>query len=255
MGLIPNLRSWNLLNTSTFELLVGQFEPVGMTKEISINWATHTALNRQLPILQFLNRNSETFSFQGTFHARDILFNDVEDDLIQLESWTFNAEPEGRPPVLHFWVGDGHLSRDVVLQSISGITYSRPTFFGGVKMVTFTLNMIEYNEFSLDDTGSFDTRFHRSKTRDYYELLTAREYSNPLLGDVIRKRHPTQPVIQVGDIVKLPSVEGVRREKVTQTSIQLATAYGKRLMPQKQLRLDMFDLRARPFVSHVIVED
>jgi hypothetical protein len=254
MGLFFNFRAWNLINLDTGELLTGQFEPEETTEQISINYAQHTSLNRQKAILQFVNRASDTLTFNARLFARDIAFNSVEDDLGKLKEWCEIDSLFGRPPILLFWVGDGHLTMEgCVIQSLSGITYGRPTFFGGVKDVSLTINLLKYDPFDLTEKGIFDTRYHRARERDYYEMLTYREYRNPLIGDVIRKRHPTQPNLQVGDIVKLPSQEGIRKERVQTTSLALKNAYSKKVTPQRTLRLDMFDRRNRTKVSHIIL--
>lgn len=262
-------RNWFLQNINTNQILGGQFHAENLTKDVKVNWASHTALNRQKAILQFLNGENDKISFQATIFATTGLNipttqigpftikgpQSVEDDIGLLEEWTEIESTRGKPAVLNFWVGDGHLQMDCVIDSLAGIAYGRPDALGSVKQVTLTINLIEFTEFSLDDSGSFETRFHRAKVRDYYESVALTEYGDPLLGDRIRKRHPNNANIQTGDRIRFPSIEGIRRERVTQESVQLKTGFGKRETPQKTLRLQMFDLRNRPFVSHIIVED
>jgi len=252
--MFPNLKTWFLANVDTGQILKGQFEPEGTTKNIAVNYAQHTALNRQNPILQFLNRAAETISFRARLFNRHALEFQAEDTLKLLESWTEIDPKYNRPPTMSFWVGDGHLQQiDCVITSLDGITYGRPTFFGGLREVSLTINLLQYEPFSLESTGIFETRYHRSRVRDYYELISEREYKQPLLGDVIRKRHPTQPVLQVGDVIKMPSIEAIRSERVEPKSIPLTTAYGKKLTAQKERRLEMFDARNRTYVSHVVI--
>ncbi len=264
-----SFRNWFLQNLGTNQILEGQFEAENVTKDVANNWAQHTALNRQKAILQFLNGAVNTLSAQITLFATTgfnipslsigpLSFNgpsSVEDDIALLEEWTEIEPTRRQPPILSFWVGDGHLQMDCVIQSLAGINYGRPDALGSIKQVTLTLNLMEYNEFSLDDTGNFETRFHRARARDYYESVALAEYGDPLLGDRIRKRHPTKPNMQTGDVIKFPSIQGIRRERVAQESVQLAGGFGKRATPQKALRQLMFDLRNRPFVSHILVED
>lgn len=250
-----NFRSWFLQNLDTFQIFQAQFEPEGLTREIVSNYAEHTALNRKTPILQFLNKQAETITFQATLWRRDVAFNTVEDDFALLQSW---VEPDeafnNRPPLLLFWVGDGHVQLECVMTGLTGVTYDRPTFGGGVRKITFNVNLKQYQEFSLDSGGLFETRYHIAKERDYYELIAQREYGDPLKGDIIRKRNPTLPNMQLGDRIPFPAIEAIRRDRVETKSVALESAYGKRITPQKQLRLDMFDRRNRPYVSHIILE-
>lgn len=250
-----NFRSWFLQNLDTGQVFQSQFEPVGLTRDIVSNYAEHTALNRRNPILQFLNKATDTITFQATLFRQNVLQNSVEDDFALLESWVNPDEAfNNRPPILLFWVGDGHVQIQCILQSITGATFARPTFGGGVRRIDFTINLRQYEEFSLDESGIFETRYHRTKKRDYYELVAQREYGSPLKGDVIRKRNPDKPNMQSGDIVPFPDIVAIRKDIVEPKSIPLQTAYGKRLTPQKQNRLDMLDRRNRIYVSHTLVE-
>lgn len=256
-----NLRSWYLFNVDTGQLFQSQFEPEGLTRNVQANYAQHTALNRANPILQFLNKEAETCSFQATLFRQSVAVNNVEEDLALLQSWAEPAEGgqgNSKPPVLIFSVGDGFYNLDCVLESLSNITYGgeggRQTFDGGVRKVTFTVNLRQYQEFELDSALISETRYHRAKERDYYELIAQVEYGSAIKGDIIRKRNPDKPNMQLGDRVPFPSIEAIRRDRVEPKSMALSTAYGKKPTPQKQLRLDMFDRRNRPYVSHIILE-
>lgn len=254
MLFVPSLRTWFLQNTETLQILKGNFEPVSLVRERANNWANHTALSRTNAILQFLNGEAQTLSVDIRLYAETIV-NSVERDLALMESWMLpQSSLENRPPILTFWVGDGHVIMDCVITSMSNIRYGTPTFFGGLRDVSLTLNLKEYVKFSLEDNDLFETRYHRARRRDYYELLTYKEYGNPLMGDIIRKRHPTLPVVNTGDTIKLPSVEAIRKDIVEPKSIALQTAFGKKDTPQKRLRAEMFDKRNRPYVSHVVIE-
>lgn len=254
VDLLVKSRKWFLRNEDSGETLEGQFAPTSITRDVTNKYAKHTALNRANTILQYLNSESDTLVLQAGFFAADFTKStDIEERLEKLISWAKRDPDLLRPPIVLFWIGDGHLEQLSVIDSITGITYGEPTILGGIREVTFTINLLQYTEFSLDDTESFDTRFHHAKERDYYELLTEREYKDPLRGDVIRKQHPTQPVLTPGAIVRLPSIEGVRTIRVEPKSIALQTAYGRKETPQRSLRIDMFNRRNRSFVSHIIV--
>lgn len=248
-------RKWHLRNEETGETLEGQFPPVGLTLEVANNWAQHTALGRRNPITQFLNSKADTLTFMGMFYGDHSLTHfKVRERIDLLISWARIIPDLGRPPVVTFWLGNEHVEQQSVIDSISGITYGEPTITGEIRQVTFTLNLLQYVEFDLNESEATDTRYHRARDRDYYEMLTWREYKNALLGDVIRKLHPTKPTLTPNTIVKLPSIAGVRTSKVEPKSIALQTAIGRKDTPQKALRTEMFDRRNIRLVSHIVVE-
>lgn len=249
--LIPNFRTWFLENLDSGEVLQGQFSPTNTTQNVGANWAQNTALNRGNAILQFLSGANDTVSFQGRFFREAVTDANPKDKLDLLVSWARIDEKLRRPPVVQFYVGNGHLQMNSVITGISDISYGRPDALGQLRNVTFQVNLLKFEPFSLDDEGQTDTRYARAKDRDYYELLAFAEYGNPMLGDVIRKEHPDQPTLAEGDIVRLPSIEGVRNTTITQTSIPLKTGFGRRDTPQRQLRLYFFELRSGSKVSHV----
>lgn len=263
---IPNFKIWNIGNLDTKKVLQGQFEPVGLTRDnVGANWGQHTSLNRQNAILQFLNGKQETLAFQGRFFRNNALGLDVQGavfggNLIDntpeqkfevLRSWAKVDSALRRPPILQFWVGDGHVRMNCVM-NLSGVKYGRPDAFGGLRDVTFTVNLLEFTSFSLDDEEETDTRFARAKERDYYELLAFQEYGDPLRGDVIRKLHPQQQNLKQGDTVRLPAIEGIRTEVVEQKSIPLQTGFGRKDTAQRRLRIEFFNKRSTSFVSHVL---
>lgn len=250
------LRVWNLFNTDTFELLQGQFHPEDMTMEVGSAYNEKFSLNRQHAITQFLHGEVETISFRSRFVATTAI-EDLEDHLATVKSFARRDDSLERPPVLEFWVGNGSFNlfnNQAILQSLSGITYHRPTFLGGLRHVEFTVNLREYKEAKVKDLAIGNTRFHRAKFADYYEALAEREYGNPQFGDVIRKLHPDKPNIQTGNVIELPTQSKLRRTKLTQTSIPLVGGFGRKETAQKALRRATFDSRNRSKVSFVLKE-
>jgi hypothetical protein len=247
---IPNFKIWNLRNLDTGQTLQGQFEAENVSRDVGANWGQFTSLNRQNPILQFLNGAAEKVSFDGRLFRNHALDTSPEVKLDLLVSWTKIDPSLRRPPVLQFWVGDGHVMINCVIVSIQ-TSYQRPDFFGGLRDCTFSVSLLEFSTFSLDDAEEVDTRYARARERDYFELLAFEEYGNPMIGDVIRKAHPALQSLEPGDIVKLPSIEGVRTVQVTQTSIPLKTAFGRKDTAQRRLRLQFFDKRSGSYVSHL----
>lgn len=246
---IPNFKIWQMKNLDTGEVLQGQFEPENVSRDVGANWGQFTSLNRQNAILQFLNGAQETLSFDGRFFRDHALDSSPKIKLEKLISWTKIADKVRRPPVLQFWVGDGHIQMNCVISGLTA-TYQRPDFFGELRDVGFSMSLLEFTTFSIDDEVETDTRYAHARERDYFELLAFEEYGNPMIGDVIRKAHPQLQSLESGDIVKLPSIEGVRTVPVTQTSIPLKTAFGRKDTAQRELRLSFFDKRSSSYVSH-----
>lgn len=258
MSLFTTLRTWFLTNTETFQTIEGQFEATGVSEEgWGGEYAEHYSLGAAKAITQFLHGQMNKITFQARLYKYSAVdFSDIQNTLDTLKSWTTKlGGVEGHPPILTFWIGDSHIQiPECILESLGPINYDQPDAFGGLRGASFQMVLREYIPYSIDDTFFGETRYHRARRRDYYESLTEREYGNPLLGDVIRKRHPTKPNIQAGDVIKLPDKSTLRKEKVTQTSIPLEGAFAKEDSPQKRLRQQMFDLRNRSFVSHVILD-
>lgn len=249
---IPNLRTWFLENLDTSQVIQGQFAPQTTNENVGANWATHTTLGRDNNIIQFLNNAPPNISFEGLFYRDAATDSDPNEKLAELKSWARVNASVRRPPVLHFYVGDGHVGMTSVIHSITNIAYERPDVFGRLRSVSFRVELLKYTHFSLDDEGVKDTRYARAKERDTYELLAQREYGNPLLGDYIRKLHPKQPTLTTGATVRLPSIERVRTQRVAQTSIPLRTGFGQRDTPQRALRLQWFTRRSASKVSHIV---
>jgi hypothetical protein len=247
---IPNLKVWNLKNLDSGQTIQGQFEAENVRREVAVNWGQFTSLNRQNPILQFLNGAADRVSFDGRLFSKSALDSSPHDKLDLLISWTKIDPALRRPPIVQFWIGDGHMTLNCVIVGIS-TQYERPDFFGGLRDCTFSVSLLEFSTFSLDDAEEVDTRYAHARERDYFELLAFQEYGNPMIGDVIRKQHPALQSLATGDIVRLPSIEGVRSTPITQTSIPLKTAFGRKDTPQRSLRQQFFDKRSGNYVSHL----
>lgn len=260
MGLFPNLKIWHLEAISDSSHVAGQFESPDVTENLSTTYADNWSLGRRAPISQWLHGELETITFTAKFWDTRKLVGEFPGDnaLPKLKEWVRPSSKLGHPEILTFWVGDGSFAFFIncTIASLGGIKYDRPSFTGGLRGFEATITLREYVPYSLEEgqQSPLESRYHRAKTGDYYEALCQREYNNPQLGDIIRKRNPTKPNLQIGDVVKLPDISAIRRDKVEQKSIALQTGFGKKLTPQKALRIAMFDARARSKVSHVILE-
>lgn len=208
---------WHILNLDTGEEVKGRFPAEDVTETIGAEWAAHWALNRQNAILQFLHGAEDTISFTATLFAETVLMN-LNRDLERLKKMARRDKITGRPPVLQFWIGDGHLSAVCVCDSIT-IKRERPQFMGGLHQAQLTFNLRTYKPYVPGLVSNFDTRYHVARAGDSYEMLCQKEYGAPLLGVIIRQRHPSMPVVPTpGQIVKLPSIQGLRTAEVAMAS-------------------------------------
>lgn len=236
---LPSFRNWHIINTDTGETVDGQFEGVAVTRNVTTSYQRTSRLNAQHPITQFLHGNADTLSFGGRIFRRDVLDGGVTESLDKLIAWTKRVEALGRPPIVLFYVGDGDpIYGDFfsVIDSVTDIVFDSPLSTGAVRGATFTVNLTQYTEFTLVNEPPPETRYARAKGGDYYELLAQREYGEPMLGDVVRKRHPAIQIVQAGQVIKLPSKEAIRSIPIAPTSIQLRGLTSRKSSPQKALR-------------------
>ncbi|KKM76779.1 hypothetical protein LCGC14_1376670 [marine sediment metagenome] len=257
-------RNWVLKRLDNNEVIKGQFHAEGITENVKSNYSEEFALGRQTPLTQFVHGETETISFTGRLYAARAFLESVDEDIKKLKEWVRRDESLGRPPLLSFSMGDGHVQFEkCFIESLSGITYDRPTALGALRHVTFTVNLRQFTDFELPafqlpglgaiaGAVGLNTRFHTASRGDYYETLTEIEYRDPLLGDVIRRENPDKPNIQVGDVILLPSSGSVVGQRVTQQSVPLKTGFDRKDTPQRALRLDFLRTRNRSLTSFVL---
>lgn len=265
MSLVDKLfgqRSWFLRNEDTGEELIGQYEAEDVQQSWGSNYAEQTSLNRASPIRQFISGQSQTISFNATLFAHDefltnisidgIGTNSVESDLELLKKWSQRDEDLGRPPICSFWIGNGSIGLAKCTIDPMTASFSKLTISGKLKGITIPIKLTQYTPFSLEYTPPPETRYHRSKENDYYEMLTYNEYGSAEIGDVIRKRHPEKLNIETADVIKLPSIAAIRSEIVEQKSNTFKTAYGNKETPQRTLRLQTLGRHNVTYVSHIL---
>lgn len=254
--------TWSLKNLDNDDMIQGQFEAEDLVENVSTKYSKISSLNRQNPILQYIGGELDTVTFKarmwnqisGATAAHLARFGAASDTLEKLKSWARRDDKTGRPPILQFSAaGDHPLAYDkCVIESLGGISYDPPTTLGKMRGVTVTITLLKYTDYTLEGYKGGETRYHHAKTGDYYELLTYREYGSAMMGDIIRKRHPGKLNIQTNDIIKLPSIEVLRNERVEPTSLMLKDAFGRISSPQRTLRLDMITRRNYVYYSHII---
>jgi hypothetical protein len=245
-----------LKNLDTGEELEGQFGPINPTENPgNPNYAEHSSLNRDKPILMFTHGNSDSFSFGAQWYADHESDDTPSKKITALKKWKKRDENLGRPPLVSFRVGtEGELAfGPAVITEIGAIAYfDPPKYGGGVRGVTTTVTLRSYTEWNLVSEPAPETRYHHARTGDYYELICWHEYKNAMLGDVIRKRNPTKLSLGVGDVVPLPSAEALRTSRLRPSSIPFMNTQTSKLSPQKDLRSSAFRLHDRPYVSSII---
>ena len=256
------MKRWNLVNEDTLEHFKGQFQAEEVSEDRGAAYTERFTLNRQNAILQFLHGETPTLSFRGRVFNETItggsfpLYTKRQEGLFaKLLTWLEIDPTVKRPPTLIFWIGNGHIQKRVVIETITGIRYDAPQFAGKFHGASFTVNLRQYTPYSLLATEAFDTRYHFASEGDYYELIAYREYKRADLGVFLRQRQPTQPNLTVGNIVPLPSPGGatIRKAKVVQQSTIFKTSYGKKPTDQRERRLEMLALRNKTQVSHVVL--
>jgi hypothetical protein len=242
-------KTWMLVNEDTKETINGQFPDEGNSFDFNSNWGEIRSLNRAHPLLQYLHGQTDNFEVSARFFRRDVTDDTVESRLEKLLTFARRDQRLGRPPICRFAIGDGSvISAQVLLTKVGNISYSPPDFFGGIRQVTFGLHFYKFSRFSTADEEVTDTRYHRTARGQYYELIAQAEYGDPLLGDVIRKQ-PEQSgkaLLAPGDIVKLPSIEGVKNVVVAPTSEIFKSAFGRVDTPQKRRREELLQLLSSP---------
>lgn len=248
-----SLKTWSLKNNEDGTVLKGQFPAEQVSRSVGANFAEIQALNRSNAFIQFLNGKTQTLSVKSRFFKRDLLDDSPVEKVDKLIEWTQSTVRFRRPPILTFYLGDGlGLQMDVVCKDITGIEYSEPNALGGIRQVSFTMEFMQVSGGQNSVSGEqevTDTRYAHAKEGDYYELLCEQEYGDPMIGVVIRQRNPTMALLEPGDVIALPALEGVRGLTPQQQSIALKTAFGRKDTLQRQLRIQFFNKRAGDYTT------
>lgn len=257
MGLttfLPNFRAWHLINLDQGDEIKGDFEAEDLTREVSSTYAETHALNRDEPILQYLHGNSDTFSFTGRVYARNG-FQEVKGKIDKLLDWARRLPGLQRPPVVLFYAGNGELSQQSVIESVSSIRYDPLRGDGSIRGATFSVTLRQYIPYSLDQSEPPETRYHKTKDGETLELICFHEYNNPLLAIAIRQRQSGLLLpLEVGQVVQLPSFDAIRTTAIKPKSITLQGLTSKKDTPQKTLREFHIDRLNRKRTSTIVPE-
>lgn len=246
---------WVIENLETGETIEGQFGPVSPTKlPGNPQYAEHTSLGRDTPIVQFTHSTADGFSFTAVWFAVHEDDNTPEKAIKVLENWKTRDPDLARPPRVSFTVGDGQMSLlEGVIAELGEISFfDPPKHGGGIRGVTVPVTLKAYTKYELITEPAPETRYHRVRQGEYFEMIAYFEYRNSDLGDIVRKRHPTKLSLVEGDIVKLPSAEAIRTIPVRPTSLVFKNTLLNKDSVQKQLKTAVFDRNDRAYTSPII---
>lgn len=244
---------WRIESVEDGEKVEGQFGPVEMSEEATTTYVEHTPLNRQHPITMWSHGDTVPLSFGARLYAVHAGDTIPADKLAKLKEWVKRDPDLARPHLVALFVGE-RLMISRATMTLTGIVYDEAHIDGSIRGVTFTVNLREHYEFTLDSAPPPETRYHRASTGDYYELLAWFEYRNPALGDVVRKRHPDKLLLTEGEIVKLPSAAAIRSEIIKPTSIPLRNTLKREDSVEKRLKQDVLDRNNRSMYSPIVPE-
>ncbi len=250
---VSNARNWGITNLETDETIYGDFEAENLVGTYNTQYAHSSALGKQSPITQYLHGDSDTLAFTGMFRAR------FEDDTIRvkrtfqrLKTWAERDKTIGRPPIVMFVAGNGDEHQLSVITSISDVNIGDFTSTGAVRQYRFHVQLRKYTKYTIQSGPPHESRYHNVMQGEYMELLASREYGSPMLGELIRKRHPDLVFPQAGDIVKLPSIEAINQTPIRPTSVPLLNLNSKANTQQRDARTSVFDRLNVSKISYIL---
>lgn len=245
---------WHMRNLDDGSELEGQFPPEDPTLNLSSTYGQHTTLNRENPIIQFLHGDADTFSFTARYYAMHANDNMPTKQFATLASWRLRDPTLARPPRVAFTLGNIIPFPEAVIVGLGNISYSEPKQDGDIREVSLRVDLLRYTKYSLLTTPEPETRYHRARTGDYFELLGWQEYRDPMLGDIIRRDHPDKTELTEGDVVRLPSYGAVKGSIVKPASIPFFKAYTSKNTATRRNRIQAFEDRDLDYVSAIIPE-
>lgn len=247
---------WTLTNMDTGEVLEGQFAPVDAKESPGASeYAEHSSLGRDKPIMQYVRGGADTFSYGANFFAMSETDEAPSTKIKVLKRWARRDNNIGRPPIVSFNLGENAQLQfwPAVIASVGEISYfDPPKYHGGIQAVNTRITLRSYTPYSVESTPAPETRYHHAKQGDYHELVAYYEYGDPGLGDVIRARNPEKSSLTTGDVVPLPSAEALRTSSRKPRSISFTTTTSSQDSIQKVNKRDAFDRHSSNYFSPII---
>src|SRR3990172_3389398 len=202
-----------------------QFQPQGPVLNEAASWVSANAQGRDHPILQFARGQQTTITFEAKLFAETITDN-IQDKLDALRASSKQLAPFGRPPVWIF-VWGSIIHETVVVESVGNIRYDAIRQDGSARGVFFAITLLKYVPYDIQLTdpnaplgGTF---FTRARDGDLWEDVALREYGDPLMGDLLRRRNPdlAEPGDEPVRVLSLPPASTLRLEVIEPVSIPL----------------------------------
>lgn len=227
-----------------------RYVPQDFTYDKGVNWGSSTGMNRDNPILQFSSGEQQQFTFGMRLFAQ----HSGENIDLQYKRLLESSEKDlklKRPPRWQFIWGT-FIDETVVIKSLGGIKFGDIRPDGTLRDVSFSITLLFYRSVDVAlvaEDRPADTFFVLTKSGDQWEDLALREYGDPILGEILRRRNPQLPFPgeAPGNIVKLPKIENIRNEAIEPDSIPL-----RRTTDGLALRLRVYEARSRPRESTIL---
>jgi len=244
--LIPDKRANPGLATIQF-----QFQPQGLAINEGAAWTAANAQGRDHPILQFARGQQTMITFEAKLFAETITDN-IDDKITAMRNSSKQLAPFGRPPVWTF-VWGSIINETVVVESVGNIRYDAIRQDGSARGVLFAITLLKYVPFDIALTdpnaplgGTF---FTRARHGDLWEDVALREYNDPLMGDLLRRRNPdlAEPGDVPGRVLSLPPASTLRLEAIEPLSIPL-----RRTSAGLALRQGVYELRGATRPSAIV---
>lgn len=227
-----------------------QFPPISFTENRAANWASQTGMTRENPILQFSNGEQRSFQFQARIWAHNESVS-VEPIIDELKRATERDPDLGRPPRWSFVWGTA-VSETVVVRSIGNIRYDELRPDGSLRGALLQIELLVWRftdvEFSGEPTPS--THYVVLRQGDTWEGVALKEYGDPDLGDLLRRRNPATlfPGCKPGTVVELPP----RQKLLDEAELEPDSGPLRRTEEALEERARLFEARSQPRESLVL---
>lgn len=237
-------------------ILTGQFSPTDLTEDISANYAELATLGREQPILQYQRGELIKIRFGAMIWAEHqgifgLGADDIEDTVFEVRRLPQRDIDLKRPEIFDLTIGDtDNLHMTCVVKSVGGVRYDRlRPLDGSLRGVRFNIECWRYDPFDQDLTGSAnESLVVTRKSNESFELMARKVYGSAAVGEPLRRRNPKKVVLETGDLIRFPPKANLTVGFV----LEPASTAMKPTDRQLATRRDFFDLRSRPFVSHIL---
>lgn len=174
----------------------------------------------QDPVVQWSHGKGTVLNVETMLYARH---SGEAEDVINLLDWieqlSLKDETLGRSPICLFTYGI-FLSETVLISNFDKAIKSVDPILGTPREVRLTFSLHKYVPFSqqsLNPTKPQKLSFYlvASAAERSYEALAKRHYGDPMLGDVLRKMHPAEPMTPtVGATIHMPPKSYMLKQSV-----------------------------------------